>query len=59
LIFFLPKVSIAVGNSNFTGLMFLVIGLLFSLISALIASYLPARSAGKLTPIEIIRAGTE
>jgi lipoprotein-releasing system permease protein len=34
-------------------------GLLFSLISALIASYLPARSAGKLTPIEIIRAGTE
>jgi lipoprotein-releasing system permease protein len=31
----------------------------FALVSAIVASILPARSAGRLTPIEIIRAGTE
>jgi lipoprotein-releasing system permease protein len=31
----------------------------FALLSSVIASILPARAAGKLTPIEIIRAGTE
>lgn len=30
-----------------------------ALVSSLVASVLPARAAGKLTPIEIIRAGTE
>ena len=30
-----------------------------ALLSAVVASLLPARAAGKLTPIEIIRAGAE
>jgi ABC-type antimicrobial peptide transport system permease subunit len=32
---------------------------LLGLLSSSIASILPARAAGKLTPIEIIRAGTD
>lgn len=36
-----------------------IYGLLLAVISSTIASFLPARAAGKLTPIEIIRSGAE
>lgn len=36
-----------------------IYGFSLAVISSTIASYLPARSAGKLTPIEIIRSGAE
>jgi lipoprotein-releasing system permease protein len=36
-----------------------VYGLLVGLVSATFASYMPARQAGRLTPIEIFRAGTD
>lgn len=36
-----------------------VFGLLLSVVSASLASYIPARAAGKMTPIDIIRGGAE